>query len=182
MALLPEIRGTLKITSEPEPFFKAFRRRVQYGLLTGKPHSRSKYMATLVDANHLTVRAADWKSAINVGLNDMEFEWVGKGKLNYRVRYWRWTLYCVALGAVLAAIGIALVLTFDVRSYLTAAPGRLMWGLSVEQNIMLLWAFIVFWGFVWPWILVALHKRPLHSLVNRLVTAVDESIAALNEN
>jgi len=78
MALLPEIRGTLKITSEPEPFFKAFRRRVQYGLLTGKPNSRSKYTATLVDANHFTVRAADWKSAINVGLNDMDFEWAGK--------------------------------------------------------------------------------------------------------
>jgi hypothetical protein len=176
MALLPEIRGTLKITSEPEPFFKAFRRRVQYGLLTGKPNSRSKYTATLVDANHFTVRAADWKSAINVGLNDMDFEWAGKGKLNYRVRYWRWTLFCVALGAVLAAIGIALVLNFDVRGYLAQMPASARWGLGVEQSIVLLWAFIVFWGFVWPWILVAVHKRPLHSLVNRLVTAVDEAV------
>jgi hypothetical protein len=179
MALLPEIRGNLKIRSEPEPFFKAFRRRVASGLLTGTPHRRSNYIATLVDARHLSVRAADWKSAINVGLNDLDFGYAGDGILRYRVRYWRWTIYCLALGAVLAAIGIALVLTFDVRGYLTAAPGRMLWGLSVDQNIILLWAFIVFWGFVWPWLLVALHKRPLHALVKRLVAAVDESVAEL---
>lgn len=181
MAFLPEIRGTLKIRSEPEPFFKAFRRRVTSGLLTGTPHRRSKYVATLADAQHLSVRAADWMSAMNVGLNDLDFEWAGKGNLRYRVRYWRWTLFCVALGAALAAIGIALVLTFDVRSYLMQRPGRMLWGLTLEQNITLLWAFIVFWGFVWPWILVVLHQRPLRALVERLVTAVDESVA-LNEN
>jgi hypothetical protein len=39
----------------------------------------------------------------------------------------------------------------------------------------LLWAFLIFWGFVWPWMLVVLHQRPLRALVERLVTAVDES-------
>jgi hypothetical protein len=179
MELLPEIRGTLTIHSEPERFFRAFCRRVKSGLLTGTPHRRSNYTVTAADERHVSVRAADWLSAINVGLNDLDLEWAGKATLRYRVRYWRWTLYCVALSAVLAAIGIALVLAFDVRSYLTAAPGRLVWGLSVEQNIILLWAFIVFWGFIWPWILVALHKRPLHALVKRLAAAVDESVASL---
>lgn len=32
---------------------------------------------------------------------------------------------------------------------------------------------VVFWGFVWPWILILLHKRPLHSLMARLITEVD---------
>ena len=180
MVFLPEIRGRLTIRSEPERFFKAFRRRVASGLLTGTPNRRSNYIATIVDERHMSVRAADWKSAINVGLNDLNLGYAGDGILRYRVRYWRWTLYCVALSAVLAAIGIALVLAFDVRSYLTAAPGRMLWGLSVDQNIILLWAFIVFWGFIWPWILVALHKRSLHALVKRLVAAVDESVADLS--
>ncbi len=175
MAFQPEIRGILKIRSEPELFFRAFRRRVKSGLLTGAPHPRSNYIATTVDPHHLSIRAADWKSAVNVGLNDLDVEWAGKGSLRYRVRYWRWTLFCVALGAVLAAIGIALALAFDVRGYLTRGPESMRWGLSVDQSIALLWAFIVFWGFVWPWLLVALHKRPLRSLVKRLVTAVDES-------
>lgn len=177
MALLPEIRGTLRIRSEPERFFKGFRRRVGNGLLTGIQDKRSKYVAKLVDADHLSVRAADWKSAVNVGLNDLELEWAGKGYLRYRVRYWRWTLFCVALGALLATIGIAIVLNFDVRGYMMQRTGRTMWGLTIDQNIAVLWAFILFWGFVWPWLLVLLHKRPLHKLVERLVTAVDESAA-----
>jgi hypothetical protein len=146
-------------------------------LLTGTPHRRSNYIATIVDERHLSVHAADWNSAINVGLNDLDFGYAGDGILRYRVRYWRWTLFCVLLGAALAAVGIALALAFDVRVYLAQMPASTRLGLSVEKSIALLWAFIVFWGFVWPWILVALHKRPLHSLVKRLVTAVDESAA-----
>src|SRR5258705_9178353 len=72
MAILPEIRGSLKIRSEPDPFFRAFRRRVANGLLTGAPNRRSKYVAAQVDPQRLLVRAADWKSAVNVGLNDLE--------------------------------------------------------------------------------------------------------------
>lgn len=177
MVFLPEIHGTLTIRSEPEFFFRAFHRRVTSGLLTGSPHRRSKYVAKLVDAQHLSVRAADWTSAINVGLNDLDFEWAGEATLRYRVRYWRWTFFCVALGAVLALLGIALAVVFDVRAYLTQAPASMRWGLSIDQSITLLWTFIVFWGFVWPWLLVALHKRPLHALVKRLVMAVDESVA-----
>ncbi len=32
---------------------------------------------------------------------------------------------------------------------------------------------VFFWGFVWPWLLIALHKRPLHRLVARIVSDVD---------
>lgn len=31
----------------------------------------------------------------------------------------------------------------------------------------------LFWGFVWPWLLIPMHKRPLHGLVVRLITEVD---------
>ena len=178
MNLLPEIRGTAKIRSEPEAFLKSFRRRVASGLLTGKPNQRSNYVVTASNERRMSVRAGDTWSAISVGLNELDLESAGDGILRYRVRYWRWTLYCVALGAVLGGIGIALLLAFDVRSYMTAAPGRMIPGLSVELNLVLLWAFVLFWGFAWPWILVALHRRPLHSLVQRLVAAVDESRSA----
>lgn len=30
-----------------------------------------------------------------------------------------------------------------------------------------------FWGFRWPWLLVAFHKRPLHHLMDRLIAEVD---------
>ncbi|HZF15586.1 MAG TPA: hypothetical protein VE046_06555 [Steroidobacteraceae bacterium] len=175
MVFLPEIDGTLTIRSEPETFLRAFHRRAKSGLLTGSPQRRSSYCASMPDAHHLSIRAADWKSAINVGLNDLDLEWAGKATLKYRVRYWRWTLFCVGLGAVLAALGITFVLAFDARAYLAQGPESMRWGLSVDQSVRLLWVFIGFWGFVWPWLLVALHKRPLHRLVQQLAAAVDEA-------
>jgi hypothetical protein len=34
-----------------------------------------------------------------------------------------------------------------------------------------------FWGFVWPWILIALHQKPLHQLMRRLIGDIDGSAA-----
>src|SRR5258705_13992507 len=79
MAILPEIRGSLKIRSEPDPFFRAFRRRVANGLLTGTANRRSKYVAAQVDPQHLSGRAAHWKSAVNVWVHDIVVGWAGKG-------------------------------------------------------------------------------------------------------
>jgi hypothetical protein len=46
-------------------------------------------------------------------------------------------------------------------------------GLSIEQHVLVAWAMVVFWGFVWPWLLIALHKRPLRRLIERLIAEVD---------
>jgi hypothetical protein len=32
---------------------------------------------------------------------------------------------------------------------------------------------VLFWGFVWPWLLVALHKRPVRRLLERIIAEVD---------
>jgi hypothetical protein len=31
----------------------------------------------------------------------------------------------------------------------------------------------LFWGFAWPWLLIALHKRPLRRLMNQIIVEVD---------
>lgn len=172
MALTPEIQGTVPIRSAPAEFLQAFRQRVSAGLLSGKPHPRSNYIVTQVGSNRLQVRAADWWTAINVGLNEVDLQLPQHGTVRYQVRYWRWAAYGLALSGVLGLIGLVLLLTFDVRSYIARAPGMIP-GLSVDQNLSIAWAMVLFWGFLWPWILILLHKRPLHRLMTRLITEVD---------
>jgi hypothetical protein len=46
-------------------------------------------------------------------------------------------------------------------------------GLSIDQNLALAWLMVVFWGFLWPWLLISMHKRPLRRLVTRLIAEVD---------
>jgi hypothetical protein len=45
--------------------------------------------------------------------------------------------------------------------------------LSTDQNLAVAWVIVVFWGFAWPWVLIAMHKRPLRRLVERLIREVD---------
>jgi hypothetical protein len=83
--LLPEIEGTVSIRSPFTPFLRAFRGRVAAGLLTGRPHPRSNYVATEGGSDRLIVTAADWWTAINVGLNRLEIQSVTRDTIRYRV-------------------------------------------------------------------------------------------------
>ncbi len=174
MTLAPEIHGSVPIRSTPPAFLERFRQRVASGLLTGQPHPRSNYVVTRADTQRLHVRAADWWTAINVGLNELDLELSQRGMVRYQVHYWRWASFVIGLSGVLGLIGLLLLLTFDVRSYITQSPGAMVPGLSVDQNLMIAWAMVLFWGFVWPWLLILLHKRPLRRLVARLIGQVDE--------
>ena len=174
MSLAPEIRGSISIRSAPWDFLQTLQQRVARGLLLGQSHRRSKYVVTRADAQHVHVQAVDWRTAINVGLNEVDLEVPQPGTVRYRVYYWRWASYVIGLGAVLGAVGLLLLVTFDVRSYISQSQSRQVPGLSIEQNVVLLWAMVLFWGFVWPWLLIWLHKGPLRRLLSRLVAEVDE--------
>ena len=174
MSLAPEIRGSISIRSAPWDFLQTFQQRAARGLLSGQPHPRSNYVVARADAQGLHVQAADWRTAINVGLNEVDLELAQPGTVRYRVYFWRWASYVIGLGAVLGAIGLMLLVVFDVRSYITQSQSRLIPGLSVDQNVVVLWAMVLFWGFVWPWLLIQLHKGPLRRLLTRLIAEVDE--------
>jgi hypothetical protein len=165
MILMPEIEGTVAIRSSAERFLQAFRQRVTAGLLTGRP-------------GYLEVRAADWWTAINVGLNRLELRPLQPSVIRYHVRYWQWTWYALGLSGGLGLVGLALFLSLDVRSYIAQHQNSMVPGLSVDQNLLIAWLMVLFWGFIWPWLLISLHKSPLRRLVTRLIAEVDASAAS----
>ena len=175
--LAPEISGTAAIHSSHGQFVQAFEHRVAGGLLAGRPHPRSNYRVVDTRPDLLRVHASDWWTAINVGLNELELRPAQPGVVHYRVRYWRWALYALALSGMLGLIGVLLLLTLDVRSYIAEHASARLPGLSLDQNVLIAWVMVLFWGFVWPWLLIAFHKRPLHRLVARLIGEVDARAA-----
>ena len=178
MILAPEIQGSLAIQSSAGHFMDAFRQRVASGLLMGRPHPRSNYVVAESAPDRLRVVAADWWTAMNVGLNDVELQPDRPGSVHYRVRYWRWARYAVVGSGLLGLIGIALLLTVNLRGYIAADPARRMLpGLSMDQNYGVAWGMVLFWGFVWPWLLIALHKPALRRVVARVVKEVDTTAA-----
>ena len=178
MIFTPEIEGAAPIQAARQPFFDAFRRRVDAGLLTGRPHPRSNYAVSEAGPIRLAVQAADWRTAINVGLNELEVEIRQEGFVHFRVRYWRWTMYVFALSAVIGVTLFAFLAFVDVRSYLSGHPFSRLPGLSLSQNVAVAWLAALFWGFVWPWLMIPIHKKPLRGLVARLIADVDAQATA----
>jgi hypothetical protein len=177
MTFTPQIDGSLPIQSAPAQFVPAFERRAAAGLLTGAAHRRSNYRVLSSGPDGIRVTAADWRTAFNVGLNDVELRFPLPGTVHYTVRYWRWAGYGIGLCGAVGITGLVLLLGFDARGYFARNPAATLPGLSVDQSLGIAWAMAIFWGFGWPWILIALHKRPLHRLIARLVAEVDAAVS-----
>ena len=175
MIFNPQTQGAVPIRSTAPEFLEAFRQRISTGLLTGRPHPRSNYRMSATGPDRLAVHAVDWWTAINVGLNELELR-PHPGSVRYRVRYWRWLQFGLALCGMLGLIGIVLLVSLDVRGYIEQHSASRVPGLSVEQNLLVAWFMVLFWGFVWPWLLVPIHKRPLRELVERIITEVDARV------
>lgn len=173
MLLSPLVEGTAPISTSPAAFFHAFARRVDEGLLLTVPASRNRYVVTASGPEVFRFHADSWATAFNVGLNDVDVTAPSPGSVRYRIRYGRWARSAVAMGAGFAVIFITWLLLFDLRTYIAEHPGPEYLGLSPEQAVAVAWAMALFWGFVWPWVLVVGHKRPVQRLLESLIADVD---------
>jgi hypothetical protein len=175
MWFFPRVEGTASIRAEPRLFIPAFARRIETGLLPGSSSRRWRYAVTHRGNDGLAFRATNWLTALNVGLNEVELSVSADGHVRYSIRYPRWACYVLLLCGSLGIILTTFLLTYDIRGYINRHVESRVPGLSTEQNIAIAWAIALFWGFVWPWILIAFHKRPLRRLLERLIADVDDA-------
>jgi hypothetical protein len=178
MNLKPRIEDTLRIQASSERFIAVLRERISSGFLTGQSNSRSNYSIVESTPETIQVRAIGWRTAINIGLNDLNLDLTDRGTIHFRLHYWRWSIYCLALCFAIGLLGTLLFLTIDIRDYISSHSGSRIPGLTIEQNMYFAWSNLVFWALIWPWILIAFHKRPLRRLVVRLVSEIDAAAIA----
>jgi hypothetical protein len=170
------VEGSKPVRSAPRAFVSAFARRIATGLFPGPPSERSRYTVTREGGESLHFRAANTWTATTVGLNEVSLA-ASEGRVRYTVRYTRWAAFALALAVTIGALLIAFFVLFDIRRYLARHPASTLPFLSLDQNVALAWAMAVFWGFVWPWILIATHKGPLRRLIEGLIDEVDAEAA-----
>ena len=170
------VEGSTAIRSEPRAFVAAFARRVSSGLIPGAAPGRNRYAVTREGGDSLQFRAITWWTAIAVGLNEVELA-AAAGRVRYVVRYPRWATFVLALSDLLGVVLILCFVFFDIREYLAAHPASALPGLSLDQNVALAWVMALFWGFAWPWILIAMHAGPLRRLIEGLIAEVDAAAA-----
>jgi hypothetical protein len=114
-------------------------------------------------------------TAFNVGLNDVELVVLPERQVAYTITYRRWAAYSLLLSAIIGCTLAAIFALVDIHRYVERHPASQLPGLSVDQNVAIAWGMALFWGFIWPWLLIGLHKRPLRRLMARIIVEVDDA-------
>jgi len=160
------------IHSPAEEFLPTFERRVVDGLFVPGNRRRANYVITTNASDGLRFRAKDWATAASIGLNEVELRANGS-RLRYRVRYPRWAAFVLVLGAAVGAALIAAFVIFDLPRYIQSHRASQVPGLSIGLAVAAAWGLAIFFGFVWPWLLILFHRGQVRNAMRTLIAEVD---------
>jgi len=166
------VEGESTIHSNVDEFLPTFERRVVDGLFAPRSRKRANYVITTNATDEIRFRAKDWATASSIGLNEVELHGQG-GRIRYQVRYPRWATLVVILGAM---IGVALMTMFvrlDLPRYIEEHPGSQIPGASIRVDVAIAWGLAIFFGFVWPWLMIFIHRGQIRNAMRTLISEVD---------
>jgi len=146
-SFLPMFEGSIAAASIPPDFVSRLAERIRTGLIVPGSRRRADYAVASLARDRISFRAASFWTAVSIGLNEVVVE-RGSTTISYCVRYWTWTLYCVggcALLFVLLTVSGFVWAEKDIQAH--------------PYGPLLFWGQAIFWGFAWPWLLTAFHKR-----------------------
>jgi len=150
MNLLPNTSGTYHGEVRAD-FLPSLSKRIRSGLFPMASARRNQYEIVSEDEDSLRFRSNSVLTGINVGLNEVSVTVDRKANcVRFEIAYWTWAKYVIMLSA---AIVSPLLLCFAAKPLLPAA-----WFEGYDQAPALAWAMMFFWGLVWPWILINMHK------------------------
>jgi hypothetical protein len=166
----PRYSGCHKPDSLHDDFIQRLAARVSQGLFSMAPASRNRYVVVEQSDTALRFRSDSVLTGINIGLNDVriQVDHAG-GEIQYDVSYWTWAKYsiflCLGLGV---AMGVML---------LTPLFGLYLFPKDQYPPLLIIKVaiipMIVFWGLIWPWILIPFHKRPSAKCLTRIIDEVN---------
>jgi hypothetical protein len=166
----PYFTGTYSPESLRPDFISALAARVRKGLFPYASERRNRYEVESESKSHVRFRSKGMLTSISIGWNDVKAELDASSgpspRIRYEVGFFAWARYgvilCASLGVLLAA----------------------SWSLVADKHrpqqggaTWIFWAMVIFWGFIWPWILVGIHKRPARRMLNRLFDQVNGDAA-----
>ena len=163
---LPHIEGTLEVGRVPEDLPGAIRRRVENGLFQPGVRKRANYVVRREAKDAIDFGAADWWTALAIGLNEVQVRRLSDGRLAYSITFWRWAGYVIGLGAVLGAALLGSSLLEYVRRQVREQGG-----------LVVFLAIVLFWAVVWPWILIAVHRLVVRKQLERILRQLVEAEA-----
>tara|TARA_B100000614_G_C14280119_1_gene383128 strand:+ start:42 stop:572 length:531 start_codon:yes stop_codon:yes gene_type:complete len=170
----PGYSGSYMPESLNEDFIWMLAARIDNGLLPKASNSRNNYEIVNVTDDSIRFRAVNFLTGINIGFNYVSIKINREaGTINYQVSFWSWARYCIFL---CLGIGLALGVLF-----LMPLMGLYLFSRSyypsTEEIKDYCIPMVIFWGLLWPWILIVIHKRSAEKCLVKILEEVNEDSA-----
>jgi len=183
--LQPAFNGIYKPEFLRDDFIQRMAERVNGGLFPMASTHRNQYEMVDQSENSLRFRSTNFLTGINVGFNDVSISVDFSSKeIRYDVTYWVWAKFCIyfCLGLMTLVFLPFLLAYFGMyifpRSWWYTFPPA--WGGSApsfELFFVIAVPMALFWGLIFPWLLIAFHKGPaakgLKAILDEVNTASD---------
>lgn len=169
---LPEFSGSYQPKSASSNLIvKLAKRLATTGLFPLASPGRNQYEVVEQAETRLHFRSTSLWTGINVGLNDVQLRFEQPNNtIHYTVRYWSWAKYVLGLSLIIVGLcGLFLLPPVLGISIFPADSFAPVWQIKMFGLPML-----AFWGFVWPWVLIALHKKHAARCLHRILDEVNE--------
>lgn len=163
-SILPTFTGLYKPEKLSPRLLETLAQRVQEKkLFPWAAPRRNQYVIAEQSTGKLRFRATTLLTGAFLGLNNVTLRTdKAPGTVQYTVTYWIWAGYCIGLSAFIVLAILGGILLFQLGGY---TPYNLF-------RFWILWIMLGFWGLVWPWILIAMHKL---FVPNALIRILEEA-------
>lgn len=168
--LTPCFEGSYPLRRPASELLDAMVERLASGLLVCAPPNRNRYAIDSRTNESLVFHSTTVWTGISIGLNRVQLDAPpGSNEVRYRVSYWTWARYALGLGAVICAPMLLFLMV--AQSGVVEIPPE--WIAPPRQMLIFGLPMLIFWGLVWPWILIVLHKRSAARCLERILAEVD---------
>ncbi|GEM_PF-3673916 len=170
--LQPAFSGIHKPESLQKDFIQKLAERINQGFLQIALPKRNRYEILEQTENSIHFHSVNVLTGITIGLNDVNIQ-VDKesNEIRFTVSYWTWAKFSFILCFSIAfLVGFFLmtplfgIYLFSKESY----PSLL----TIKTVII---PMVVFWGVIWPWLLIIMHKGPASKCLCRILDEVNKS-------
>lgn len=168
--LHPGSNGDIPVNQIRPDLIKQISARIQSGLFLAASPCRNKYEIISDSKDNIHFRSASFLTSIYVGLNNVKIS-IDKNnnKIHYDFTYWPWAWYCIVLSFSLTLIIGFLFLSHLFRIYLFP---EIEYPSSFEISLYIIPS-LVFWGLIWPWILIYRHKKSASKALEMIIHQVN---------
>ena len=154
--------GVHKPKSITDGFVEKFATRIKTGLFPMASARRNHYDLVEQTDTSLHFCSIGLLTSWNIGLNNVRIQINREaGEIRYDVRYDKWSKTGVGFG-------VLLFIFFVLGQYIVPANYY-----PPKSYQYVLWPFVGFWCFVWPWILTAMHRGPAAKCLTRILDEVN---------